>query len=188
MIGSYKGHHIFVRDESGNDVANTTVLDHDRDIMTVSIEGASGSIENNTPVTVLILARNGVHEYSGRLKRSVLDSAITNIALYKGKVKENRQAARFTVHTMAMVESLVINSNPAPLLNPLPIFIENLSASGALIKTAPDCFTLNAIVQFRMDIGEKSTTIDGQIVWIKPVNKKITEYGCRFIAEFGEEL
>lgn len=105
----------------------------------------------------------------------------TEIALFKGKIRENRAAERYPIKTQGDVRSLVVSSSLIPLLHPLEIFIENLSSVGALIKGKPDCFSVDMVIEMNFTIGNNDTTMFGKVIRIKETSQDLVEYGCKFI-------
>lgn len=177
---NYKGCRIFIHDENGSEIAHTTITEYDSDYMRATIPCVL-NIENTEFVSVLIITNEGIHEYLGKILKPLFNSLSSQIALFKGQLKkEVRNAKRYSINTTAQIQSLVIRSNPAPLLNPLNVSILNLSSSGSLIRATPDCFRMNSVLEMKLSLGSNLTTIYGQIVRINNVDQTVTDYGCKF--------
>lgn len=183
ISGNYNGCRIFIQDEDGNNVASTTVIEHNKAYMTILVRGILNNVRSDVFVTVLIMSNNGIHEYRGKLRKMLTASSATEIALFQGQLKkESRISKRYVVNTKAVVKSLIINRNHVPLLNPLDISIENLSSSGVLIRTQPNCFNVNSIIELKLNIGNSPTTLYGKVVRLQAVDTHNTEYGCKLIS------
>lgn len=182
-ITNYTGCRVYIHDENGVDLASTVITEHNKDYMIITIPGLYSAPDNSGVVNVLILTDSGLHEYRGRLRKSVINPTSTEVLLFKGTVKKDYRAARrYTVNTEAVAQGLFMNASNAPFLDPLCVSLVNLSTSGALIKAEPNYFPMDAVIQLRLRLGEAMTTVYGQIVRIKDLGPSATEYGCKFIS------
>lgn len=178
---NYTGRRIFIHDADSNSIANTTVSAYNSQYMVVSVKEDLSKNNNSEFVSVLILTDDGVHEYQGKFHRSA-HTMLTDIALFKGKVVENRAAQRYAINTTAFVESLIIDDLVVPLLNPLTVFAVNMSATGALLRSLPNSFNLESILEFKLNIGGKATTLYAKVVRVQNTDPASAEYGCEFIS------
>lgn len=178
-IGKYVGRAIYISDENGNDLASTTILEHQMDYMNITVKGA---IQSETElVTVLILESDGVYEYRGRIRRVNSAAMSTEISLFNGKIKEARAAKRYNLNLGASVISLVFGDITAPLPQPIDVFVVNLSTSGALLRAKANSLRVDSVVGLRLPIDESAPPLHAKIMWNKNMDDTDAEYGCEFI-------
>ncbi|MEG2074248.1 MAG: hypothetical protein RRY54_05745, partial [Angelakisella sp.] len=129
ISGNYKGCHAFVHYANDKAVTDATIVSHNKEYMTVSLRGNFKSAENNEFVSVLIVVNDTVHEYRGKLRRSPIDITSAEIALFKGQLKENRSAKRYTLNVPAVVNCIVTDHGKLPLKNAAEVSLVNLSTT-----------------------------------------------------------
>lgn len=176
--GKYVGRLIYVYDQDGNNLASTTVLKCRSD-MIITVKGI---IRNSSEfVAVLIIEPDGVHEYQGRIARENTAYMTTDLALFKGKVKELRSSKRYTVKVMARVDFLLFGEKHTPLPHPVEALVVNLSTSGVLLQAKPNSFNANSVVELELPIGDDVAKLRTKIMRIKHIDGVTEEYGCEFI-------
>lgn len=186
ISGNYAGCTVFVNGNNGEKTCCATIKSHNKDEKTITINGSFPNIHKDDVVTLIIMANSGIHEYSGKMRKSITDSSYSKIGLFGGKAKKDgRVSKRYTINKRATVDRLVINKQPFAFLHPLEVKVVNLSASGVLIETKPNSFNLDAIFELVIDIGKEPTRLLGQVVRVKNTDTNSAEYGCRFI-KIGE--
>lgn len=183
FIKSLKGCSVFVNDQQGKAMAQTTVQEYDRDGMIITVNSKITPPQSGEYVIVFILVGDNVLEYQGRIHIAVFDMNVSEIALFKGKPREHRRAKRFSVNTSAIVPSLVLDKSRVRMLNPIEVTISNLSVSGAKIQAPSNSFIENAIIAMQMCIGDNETEMLGKIMWVRELDNDTMEYGCRFVSE-----
>ncbi|MEG1687724.1 MAG: hypothetical protein RR276_07565, partial [Angelakisella sp.] len=119
--GEFNGCRIFIRGMKDQEIGTTTVVDYNREHMTVTVRGTFYNAEDSGFVVVLILANDSVYEYNGKLRRSTLYPANSEIALSHGQLLEHRGAKRFPVNAPATVDNLVVDNRLFPLLTPIEV-------------------------------------------------------------------
>lgn len=177
---------ILVRDSiSGELVADTTVEGYDgkRNVLTISSGALRGPVKNR--LSLLALAKGGVLEYSGNLRK--ISSGVAEIALYGERKKENRNFTRYEMKTEGRVEALLIRDTHIELRKPVPISILNISANGILFRGDIDAFRRGSKVRVRVGLKDSSFVGEYEIVRSQNRNKETAEYGCRNILPEGEQ-
>ncbi|MEG0542076.1 MAG: PilZ domain-containing protein [Angelakisella sp.] len=165
-------------------VTRALITGHNREYMTISVHGHFRAAETNEFVTVLILTKDGVHEYSGKMRRSTAESQTAEIGLFKGRVKEDRAAKRYDINAPATVENLILESGKMALRSPVKVTLVNLSTTGALLQATPDCFAMDSVVEIKLGITSSLSTMHGKIVRVRSLNTTCAEYGCRLVLAF----
>lgn len=182
LAGNYTGCTIFIYDTFGNMLAKATVAEHSGDARPLVVYSRALATKSGAHVSVLIAAGNVLHEYSGRLRTSVMDGAATEILLFQGKVKESRAAKRYNVNTEAFIHAMVFGGTILRLLHPLKALIVNLSTSGVLISTPPNYFMIGHVFKLVFAIEDNSTTVFAKVVRITGAAADAVQYGCAFVA------
>lgn len=178
ITGKYEGRPIYIHDYDGNSIADSVILETQPD-MTITIKGTIDS--SSEFVTALILGDDGVHEYQGKIRRVNSAYMTSELALFKGRVKESRSSQRYALRLPALVEHLLFGENSAPLPQPVEVLIINLSTSGALLQARPNCFSVQSVVELKLRIGDEIETLHTKVRWVKYINSTSAEYGCEFI-------
>lgn len=179
--GEYKGSKVILRSKEGAELACTEIKDHDKVLDVITVEGVYEEAVCDEQVLVLIVTKSTTHEYNGTIRRVVNSTFTTEIALYNGKIRENRAAERYTINTKGWVQSMAVNASLIPLPAPIDIFIVNLSSVGALFRAKPDSFAINAVIEMNFAIGANDSTMFGKIIRRNVIDVDTEEYGCRFI-------
>ena len=180
---------ILIRDSvTGELVADTTVEGYDpkRNMMSVFAGALNGPAKNR--LSLLALAKSGVLEYSGNLRK--ISNGMAEIALYGERKKEDRNFTRYDIQTEGRVEALLIGDTRIDLRKPVPVFILNISANGILFRGDVDAFRRGSKVRVRVGLKNNSFVSEYEIVRSQNRNKETAEYGCRNIlpeGELGEE-
>ena len=177
---------ILLRDSiSGQLVADTTVesFDGKRNMLTIASGALQGQVKNK--LSLLVLAREGVLEYSGNLRK--ISNGVAEIALYGERKKEDRNFTRYDMKTEGRVEALLIGDTRIELRKPVPVSILNISANGILFRGDIDAFRRGSKVRVRVGLKDNSFVGEYEIVRSQNRNKETAEYGCRNILPEGEQ-
>lgn len=177
---------ILIRDSvTGELIADTTAEGYDpkRNLLTVFAGALSRPAKNR--LSLLALAKGGVLEYSGNLRKIV--NGMAEIALYGERKKENRNFTRYEMKTEGRVEALLIGDTRIELRKPVPIAILNISANGILFRGDIDAFRRGSKVRVRVGLKDSSFVGEYEIVRSQNRNKETAEYGCRNILPEGEQ-
>lgn len=177
---------ILLRDSiTGELVADTTVesFDGKRNMLTIASGALRGQVKNK--LSLLVLAREGVLEYSGNLRK--ISSGVAEIALFGERKKEDRNFTRYEMKTEGRVEALLIGNTRIELRKPVPVSILNISANGILFRGDIDAFRRGSKVRVRVGLKDNSFVGEYEIVRSQNRNKETAEYGCRNILPEGEQ-
>lgn len=177
---------ILIRDSvTGELIADTTAEGYDpkRNLLTVFAGALNGPAKNR--LSLLALAKSGVLEYSGNLRK--ITNGMAEIALYGERKKENRNFTRYEMKTEGRVEALLIGDTRIELRKPVPISILNISANGILFRGDIDAFRRGSRVRVRVGLKDSSFVGEYEIVRSQNRNKETAEYGCRNILPEGEQ-
>lgn len=177
---------ILIRDSvTGELIADTTVEGYDtrRNVLTVFAGALSRPAKSR--LSLLALAKSGVLEYSGNLRKII--NGMAEIALYGERKKENRNFTRYEMKTEGRVEALLIGETRIELRKPVPIAILNISANGILFRGDIDAFRRGSKVRVRVGLKDSSFVGEYEIVRSQNRNKETAEYGCRNILPEGEQ-
>lgn len=177
---------ILIRDSiTGELVADTMVEGYDpkRNVLSIFSGALNGPAENR--LSLLALAKDGVLEYSGNLRK--ISNGMAEIALYGERKKEKRNFTRYDMRTEGRVEALLIGETRIELRKPVPVSILNISANGILFKGDIDAFRRGSRVRVRVGLKQNSFVGEYEVVRSQNRNKETAEYGCRNILPQGEQ-
>lgn len=170
---------------TGELVADTMVEGYDsrRNMLTIASGALRGAVEHR--LSLLVLAREGVLEYSGNLRK--ISNGMAEIALFGERKKESRNFTRYELKTEGRVEALLIGDTHIDLRKPVPVLILNISANGVLFRGDIDAFRRGTKVRVRVGLKDSSFVGEYEIVRSQNRNKETAEYGCRNILPEGEQ-
>lgn len=153
--------------------------------MTISVQGSFRNAEVGEFVTVLILQEDGmVHEFRGRIRRSTVDAAHAEIALFKGHEKEDRASKRYTANMQAVVGNLITQNGKLPLPKSVEVLLSNLSSSGVSLQAPQNSFSVNSIVEIKLNVNATITVMQAKVVRIRNLDAANAEYGCELVAAY----
>ncbi len=170
---------IMVSDEKGNILLRTKAVDYYKEFTVLEVEGTLSREMTAGRVSVLILQPGNVYEFLATVKK--IKASTTQLTLFSGHQKESRAATRFAVSEPASIVSLIFGDRHMPLLNPINIFVINLSRTGVLFKSKPEYFELGMKPELRIKIKDTEAVLSTTVVRIKNIDAYSTEYGCRFV-------
>ena len=177
---------ILVRDsKSGILIADTTIEGYDANRNVLTISEASMCATANGKLTLLVLGKSGVLEYSGNLRKIL--NGMAEIALYGEREKENRNFTRYEIKAEGRVEALLIDGERIDLRKPIPISVINISANGILFRGDIDAFKRGSKLRLRVVIKDNAFVSEYEVVRSQNRNKVSAEYGCRNILPEGEQ-
>ncbi len=177
---------VLIRDSiTGELVADTQVEGYDqrKNAMMVFAGALKGPVKNR--LSLLVLAKDGVLEFSGNLRKTA--GGLAEIALFGERKKESRNFTRYDLKTEGRVEALLIGDTRIELRKPVPVSILNISANGILFKGDIDAFRRGSKVRVRVGLKQNAFVGEYEIVRSQNRNKETAEYGCRNILPEGEQ-
>lgn len=174
----YTGCSILIYDTEGNHLGNTVVTDHDKATLRIEVQSVPAALAPGAGCRLLILMAPTPYEYHGRV---VKEGTKTTIAMYKGKEKENRGAARYRVDLKALIENLVCDGHAYPLHTPLEVIIVNISRSGVRFRTPYFAMMDGDRFQMRIEISGNEKLLIADVTNHTDRGTDASEYGCRFL-------
>jgi len=169
---------ILIYDDAGNHLGTSTVVEHDRTGARVEVGNIPGVLQVGNVCKILILTSPAPCEYDGRI---VNEGKKRYIAMFHGKEKESRAAARYKISTPAIVENLIYNGKAFPLHTPMTVMLVNISKSGVRIRAPYYSFSAGDRFQMRMKISEAEKLLIADIVHNIDFEPSSSEYGCSFL-------
>lgn len=169
----------FYEEETGKKLGQATIVKHDRINFLITVTETSVSFEGQSRVLLLILTRGQPQEYMGTVRHRT-SMGTREIALFKGRAKEDRSSCRYTVNTPARVEQLLISGRLLPLPKPVDAVVLNVSTTGVLLRARANALNVGTSFQLKMDIDGSVAVLNTTVVRIDPIDKISAEYGCKF--------
>ena len=169
---------ILIYDEAGNQLGSSKVISHDRTNMRVEVRELPAELSIGSVCRLLILTSPAPCEYSGRIAG---EGSKKIIALYHGREKESRQAARYKINTTALIENLIYNGKAYPLHTPVVVELINISKSGMRVRAPFYAFIKGDRFQLRMRISDTEKLLIADVIHHADKDNAATEYGCHFL-------
>ena len=173
---SFIGCPVIVYDDEENYIAKTVISDHNKIEMYIEI---SADIEVGVRLNILIIHPEGAYEFGGVSRRN--NGVFSEISLFREQQRSARATTRHELNTPATVNGLIIGFESRPFTTPLPIIIENISTTGALIKASKKHFEMGSTLEIDIDISGKKGLVYGTIIREKENEDKTFSFGCRFV-------
>lgn len=185
IMGSIKdlaGCRILLKDlESGKKIADTKITGTDSEKKLLRISANSIAIRENRKIVALVFARDGLQEYTGTLRKTVIANEM-EVALGTGKAAEKRRFGRYPYQLEGKIEELIYGTQRIRLRRPISMMTQNISASGLLMRTYSDCFEIGDRIRITLQLKDTELKNDYEVVRIEPLGKWEESYGLRQIA------
>ena len=181
-FGDLKGAKVTLREEkTGELLAETKVLDYERQKRVIVVDGRGFSGEDSVRVAMLIISSRHMIECSG-IARPMAGRDRWEIPLYHVQVKENRSSHRYAVTAPAKVLDLSLSGRLIPLDEPLIVTILNVSTGGVLIRTADSNLVVGSSFRIALTINGRETIVRSKVVRELTGEKGERQLGCTFLA------
>ncbi len=182
FLNDYEKCRVIIKDaDTESTVTDTTILEYDKDFHSIKVKLPLKYKSTTGKFSLLIFTSNKVLIYLGTT-RKVFNLGFTEIALYSGRIKEDRKAQRFPININGIVCGIVIDNKTITLRKPLDIQAINISATGILLNTMSDCFFKGSIVKIEVEMYGAITTLYCNVVRIKETDMSCSDYGCRLVS------
>jgi len=168
---------VYIYDENNNLITCTTVTGYSSDEMYIEVPKGATNIKLRTRLHILIIHSAGASEFSGSL-RSVRQG-LYEISIYGEQQREGRTADRRTLNTSAMISDMVTDSGANELQTPIPTMLENISATGVLVKIENIRINIGTFLQIEFNIIGKEVVLYGEVVRECMLDDHTFEYGCQ---------
>jgi len=185
LSGDYIGCSVFIYDEAGNELGNTTVTSFDKNTLWLKVKRMPPTLYANDVCRLLILTAPAPREYHGRV---LIEGTGKTIGIYKGKEKESRKTVRYKVNFPAQIENLIYDEKACPLHTPIEVRLINISKSGVRFRAPFYSLFYGAKFQMRMKINDSEKLLIAVAINHMDKNSETTEYGCRFLVGSEEEV
>lgn len=181
LLKDFKGLRAIVRDEeSGNIITETTIQEHDKTLMVISVESRPFDNQGYSRVSVLVISDEEILQFLGNVRKYSAAGRV-QIALFKGKLKEDRSNKRFSIGAPAVIENLIVDGLMQPLAKPEQVTVVNISTSGALVRTSPNMLQLYGFFQLKIMINGQETVLNNCVMRTHKSGQAFSEYGCKFV-------
>lgn len=183
IFKNFKGCKTIVRDdETGDTITETEILDFDQVMVVITLNSRPFENMGYGRVSLLVFTENEIFEFQGNVRRISVPGRIS-IALFKGRVKEDRYSKRYIVNAPASIISLIIDGEVSPFAEPEPVTVVNVSTDGVLVRARPNALEIPSCFQLKLMIGGSETILNNCVVRTHKSTSEYTEFGCKLIAK-----
>ncbi len=181
----YSGCRVIVKDTNTQKIiSDTKIIEYHKEFHSILVRLPTGTNVRTERFSLLIFTQSELVAYSGTVRKD-FNLGYTEIALYSGKQKEDRKAARYNVNITGSVDALLFDDGSEKkqlikLNKPLDVLVINMSSGGVLVSTLPDCFRINTLIRLVVTLDSDVTTLYCQIVRFVDININNAQYGCKF--------
>lgn len=154
-----------IRDvESGETIADTTILTYDAGKDQIEIAASSGKLQEGSVISALIFCAAGLVESHGTVGGTQEDKIL--ITLYEGTAKNDRHAVRYQVNIQGNVD-LINRPSEGKITDAFEITVLNMSSIGLLMQAPAGKIKAEDVVRFsaitkgqRIIITAEATRVD----------------------------
>jgi len=168
---------VFIYDNKNKLIAKTVVTGFNRDEMYIEVPRGLSSIKPKTRLHLLIIHPAGVSELSGVLK--IVRQGLCEISIFGEQQREGRASDRRIINASAVISDMVTDATAQPLSEPIPVVIENISATGVLVKANAARIEPGSLLQIEFAIGGKAVVLYGEVLRVRFTDGNSFEYGCQ---------
>jgi len=170
---------VIIHDSDNNCMMEAIIINHNTKETTIEISEDLGKSVHGARLNVLILNPYGAFEYSGTLRK--LRNRPDEIELFNEKKREARAAVRHKLNTPAIIKSVITESGHKLETPNQEIIVENISATGALIKLPSGHIELNSTLEILVNIHGKDIVFYGSVVREQINDDNTVGHGCKFV-------
>ena len=178
LSGDYTGCPALIYDTEGNHLGNTIITQYEKSALRIELREMPSTLNQGAACKILIMASPSPCEYQGRI---IKEGQRFQIAMFFGKVKENRITARYKTNASATIENLIYDGRAYPLFSPLKVNILNISKSGVRLVGSKNTFMDGDRFQMRMNINGSDKLLIADVVNCVDREGDVSEYGCQFL-------
>jgi len=178
LSANYVGSAILIYDTDGNHLGSTLVTSHDKMSMRIEVQDVPPALSVGNECALLILTSPAPCEYQGRL---IVEGPKKIIAMYRGRVRENRGAVRYKVNTPAVIENLIFDGKPYRLHTPFNVKLMNISQSGVRFRAQSYALSDGDRFQMRLKISGSEKLLIADTIHHIDLDGATAEYGCQFL-------
>ena len=182
---NYVNSPVLVYDDNDNNLSRSHVVEYDSNSKRIRLEQTPPSLEDGDACKLLILTEPSPREYQGRVRNDLTGKFI---ALYRGREKENRKAARYKVDIEATIDYMVYEGRAFALHTPLKIRVTDISVGGMRASAPPNALLDGDRFQTSVGIKDEKKLLIAEVVYHLDHESKNSEYGCRFLIASSSEV
>jgi len=168
-----------IYDSNDNFIKKTIITSYDKRLMNIEISDKLKEIKTGARLNILIIHENRASTFHGILRR--LQKGVCEITLFDEQKRAGRAAKRFKLGIPAVINTMIINKKQEHFTIPLEVIIDNLSSSGAYIKSPLGGFEVGHIVQLQFSMNEQESVIYGKIVRVEKNVDSTFGCGCQLL-------
>ena len=169
---------ILIYDMDGNHLCSTIVTSHDKTAMRIEVKEIPSQLSAGSACAMLVMTSPAPCEYQGRI---VGEGNRKIIAMYRGRERENRGAARYKINSSAQIENLIYDGKAYRLHTPFSVELINISKSGVRFRSQNFALSDGDRFQMRMKMSDSEKLLIADVVNHSDKNAETTEYGCCFL-------
>ena len=188
MAGSaanFKNYPVFIHDEDGNYIAKAIISAYFKPEMRIVISRGPEDPENfddikiGARVNILIIHPDSTYEFSGVTRSN--NGTSCEITLFRERERTGRASPRHTLNIPAFVGRMIVDSSQEQFSEPVTVIIENISATGVLVRSPLMRFKKGTALEFEVNINGKDVLLDARVVREQTNDDGSDSYGCQFI-------
>ena len=182
---NFKDCPVFIHDEEGNYIAKAIISAYFKPEMRIVISGGHEDPENfddikiGTRVNILIIHPDSTYEFGGVTRTN--NGSSCEITLFRERERTGRASSRHSLDTPAFINRMIVDSAQEQFSEPVTVIIENISATGVLVRSPLMRFKKGTALEFEVNINGKDVLLDARVVREQTNDDGSDSYGCQFI-------
>jgi len=177
LASSFTDAVVFIYDKNNNLITKTIITRHNRNEMYIEVAKGLENVKLKTRLQLLIIHSGGASELNGTLRS--IRQGLFEISIFGERQRDVRTSVRRTLNASAAISDMVTDSESEKPPAPIQIVIENLSATGILIKTRTMRMEIGTFLQIEFKLHGKDVILFSEVVREQVHDGDVYKYGCK---------
>ena len=178
MENNYDGSPVIIYNSDGEYIANATINEHNIEDMTISISDRLDSAPDGTEISVLIINPDEIFEFFATVES--WRDGVREISLYEQRKRAMRASPRRKVNTPASIRGAFVGTEYHAFSTPLAVMVDNISSTGALIKTPIEHFSVGHVIEIILNLDGMDSFLYGEVVRVVKTDDNSWAFGIAF--------
>ncbi|MDR0469846.1 MAG: PilZ domain-containing protein [Peptococcaceae bacterium] len=170
---------VIIYDDNDNYLDRSYITEHDKNSMYIEIYGKLDTVNEGSRIKLLIVHSGGASEFGGVARRVTNNRRL--ISLHNEHSRNARNSVRHTINSPASVTSLAHGSERKIYDDPPKVVVENISATGVLLKSYSKHYRVGSIMDIDLAIDGKTVRLTCKIIREMLNADDTFGFGCKFI-------
>jgi len=170
---------VIIYNSGGNFLIKAVVVEYDPNEMLLEVSEELPGIRQGERLLLLIIHSGGASEFSATARK--VYNGRREMSIFSERQREGRAALRHELNSPAVIQNVIVDNVRMALQQPLQVTVENLSSTGALLKSVMRYFAIGNTLEIEVNIGGQDAMLYGKVVREQLNRDNTVSYGCKFV-------